>query len=204
MASNRGKKTRHDGVYKKKNGAWLIQVVIREGSGFRSVERTLPATTPESEVVAGRARLRVELEAQRATGVQTQMSVPTASEVRVMTRPTTVADYCEQWVKRKKSDWRPKTVTDNVEVLSSRVLPVLGEIPVAELKRAHVMDWRAWAESQRTLGGDQYACATLALWWRVLRGLLNDLIVDHELSPSLTFRVKPPKSSKGRVKAKVH
>lgn len=201
MASNRGKKTRHDGVFKKENGNWFIQVVIREGAGFRSVERTLPADTPEAQVVAARARLRVELEAARATGTESAPTVPTIREVQAAARPTTVADYCEQWLKRKKSDWRPKTLHDNVEILSERILPVIGHVPVSELRRAHIMDWRSWAEGQRLASGKPYAGATLALWWRVLRGLLGDLVVDHELSTSLIFKVKAPRSDKPRVKA---
>lgn len=201
MGSDRGKKTRHEGVFRKKNGAWFIQAVIRDGSSFRSVERTLPKTMSESEVVEARAKLRVELEAARATGTQVQTAIPTAREAQVEARPTTVADYCEQWLKRKQADWRPKTRADNMEVLASRVLPVLGHLPVAELKRAHIIEWRTWAESQKTDKGQQYAAGTLALWWRVFRGMLGDMIGDHELSTNLVFKVKAPRSTKPRVRA---
>lgn len=201
MGSDRGKKTRHEGVFRKKNGAWFIQAVIRDGSSFRSVERTLPKTMSESEVVEARAKLRVELESARATGTQVQTSTPTAREALAAARPTTVADYAEQWLRRKQADWRPKTRADNMEVLASRVLPVLGHIAVGELKRSHIIEWRTWAEGQKTEKGEQYAAGTLALWWRVLRGMLGEMIGDHELSTNLVFKVKAPRSSKPRVRA---
>lgn len=190
--ADRGKKTRNEGVFKKKNGNWLISVQLRQAGGFKGVERTLPKETPESEVVAARARLRIELEQHRETGIPIQ--IPVAS------RPTTVADYSEQWLKRKQADWRPKTRADNMEVLASRVLPQLGHIPVGELKRAHIVQWRTWSEGQKTEKGEQYAAGTLGLWWRVLRGMLGDLIVDYELSTNLVFKVKAPRSNKPRVR----
>lgn len=191
--TNRGHKTRHDGVFRKKDGAWTIRVVLREHGRFRSVARTLPPETPEAEVVAARARLRVEAERRRVQG--------TPIQVQSAARPTTVSDYAEQWMKRKRSDWRPKTREDNLEILAARILPRLGRVPVDELRRANVTEWRTWAEGQKTERGKPYAAGTLGLWWRVLRGMLRDLVADYELSPNLVFNVKPPRSDKPRVRA---
>lgn len=192
MPTQRGTKTKHTGVFRREDGAWLVQVTLRDRGRFRSMERTLPATTTESEAVAFRAQLKVDLERARST------RAPNPPRV---TRSTTVSDYCEQWVKRKRMDWRPKTLHDNVDVLADRVLPIIGHIPLKELQRADIMSWCTWAQSQRISAEKPYADGTLALWWRVMRGMLNDMIADHELSPSLTFRIKPPRSGKPRVKA---
>ena len=190
---DRGRKTRTPGVYKKKDGSFLVQVVVRHDGKFKQRQLTLPAGTPEAEVIAARARLRMDAE-------QAKVQEPVRPEVQAPPI-ITVASYCKRWIVRKKSDWRPKTLADNVAVLSERVLPVVGEKPVADLARTDVLDWREWAQHQRMASGQPYSPATLALWWRVFRCLLNDLIVDHALSTLLTFRVKPPTSEKGRVRA---
>jgi integrase len=187
---DRGRKTRTPGVYRQKDGKWLVQVVVRQDGKFKQRQLTLPAETPEAQVVAARASLRLEAEYAKE-----------AEPVRPESPPrTTVASYSKLWIVRKKTDWRPKTVKDNVQVLSERVLPVVGEVPVEDLKRAHIMGWRTWAEGQRMANKSPYSSATLSLWWRVFRSLLNDIIVDHDLSTTLTFKVKPPGSVKGRVR----
>lgn len=190
--AERGKKTRYEGVFKKKSGAWLLQVVVRHQGGFKSLQRTLPKEVSESQAVQARAQLRVELEQCLQAGTEVTTSIAS--------KPTTIADYAEQWVKRKKADWRPKTQEDNLRVLAERILPQLGHIAVDELHRTHILAWRSWAESQKTEKGEPYAAGSLGLFWRVLRGMLGDLIVDHELNTNLVFKIKAPRSNKPRVR----
>lgn len=190
--AERGKKTKHEGVFRKKSGAWLITVALRHQGGFKSLQRTLTKQHSEAEAVEARARLRVELEQCLQAGTVIQTSIAS--------KPTTIGDFAEQWLKRKQADWRPKTRSDNLSVLAERILPHLGHIAVEELHRTHILAWRSWAESQKTEKGAPYAAGTLGLWWRVLRGMLGDLIVDHELNTNLVFKVKAPRSDKPRVR----
>ena len=190
---NRGRKTRTPGVYKQKDGKWLVQVVLRSEGKFKQRQMTLPAETPEHEVIAARSRLRMACEqAKTAEPVRPEIQSPPV---------ITFTDYCKRWIIRKSGDWRPQTLHDNLVVLSERILPFLGEKNVAHLQRADILEWRQWAQEQRMASGQLYSPLTLLFWWKLLRVLLNDLIIDHELSALLTFRVKPPTSTKPRVRA---
>lgn len=198
--ANRGEKTRHEGVYRLPDGRWRIQATTRLGDRIVASQKTLPAHVPLREVNAARAELVLSLVQTHTHGVP---PVPAMSETRRRAREkpnTTVSDFAERWLARKKLEVRPHTLEGYCDVLCSRILPVLGHVPIAELSREHILGWRAWAQRQVHQRGGPLTPATLTGWWRVLRAMLNDLIADHGLEQNLTFRVRPPTSDKARVR----
>ena len=198
--TKRGSKTRHPGVYKQKNGGWVIQAVIRQDGQYHTLQRTLPASATVREAVTARAALVDELRDK----VAAMEEVGAELEVVPMGPTGTVADYAERWIERKAGgELRMKVAEDYATILSRRVLPRLGHVEVADLQRWHVLDWRQWAETRRRKDGSRYGKATLALWWRVMRSMLNDLICDHDLHPNLTFRIRPPAGGADRRRVEV-
>ena len=88
--ADRGKKTRHDGIYKLKDGRWLLQVVLRVGGKRKTEEKRLPAHVLERDAVAARAQmLQAALAARDGTPALTPHAAPPkAVKARaVTTRP---------------------------------------------------------------------------------------------------------------------
>ena len=204
--TRRGHKTRTTGVYRLKDGRWIITATQRHEGRTRSAQRTLPSHLGRAEVEHARASLRLELRsrlrgADEREGGPKEVKHPATTTKAPPPRPATgLGDFAERWIARKAQEWRTGTLDDNVRVLSHHVLPVLGNVPLHALERRHVLAWRAWAEEQRMADGRPYANASLAHWWRVLRSLLNDAIADHDLNPNLTFRVRAPWSPRRGVR----
>ena len=84
------------------------------------------------------------------------------------TKATTVAVSAERWLAGKAARLRPGVVDHYVDVLGTKVLPVIGEVAVADLTRADIDAWVAWAEKQRSRRGQAFARDTLSGLWRLL------------------------------------
>lgn len=107
--------------------------------------------------------------------------------------PTTIADYAERWLMRRKARLKPGVARLYAAILADHILPELGHLPCEGLTREHVADWIVITEGARKADGAQYSKNTLRNWWRVLAEILRDMAVDLEL-PDTTRRLRGPVS----------
>lgn len=203
MARKNGEKqkTRHAGVYRLSGGGWWIEATQRCGGRKEFRRKVLPVALTLDEAARERAALVVALADElRERERQAQAAGPAGER----TRAATVASFARHWLKRKRKagELREATADRYVQTLEDHVLPVLGDVPVAELDRDHVMRWLAHVEALRLPNGERYSQATLRGWWRVLCGLLRDAAAEYRI-PDPTARLRPPKSPVKRRREKV-
>lgn len=185
---NKKTKTNHEGVYETGEGRWWLKATIQEPkTGKRIAREKMVELATIEEAVAAREVLLEGLRAEVNGG-----------PVTTQPKPTTVAVYAERWLAGKAARLRPGVVDHYVDVLGTKVLPVIGEVAVVDLTRADVDAWVAWAEKQRSRRGQAYARDTLSGWWRVLCNFLRDAAADYEIADP-TRRIKPPQSTVRRV-----
>ena len=184
-------KTRMDGVYKVEDGRWLIKATVTEPlAGKRVVrERKLGAHLSLDEAVERRWRLRSELKVRVARSTEGRGALSPLNSAR-----TTVASYALEWASNRAPDWKPSYREHVADVLSRRVMPVLGSLVAEELRREHLQGWVRHVEGLVSSREQAYALDTLRSWWRVLATMARDLGADFGI-PDPTRRVRPPKST---------
>ncbi len=176
--------TGYTGVYEIAERRWKIRVTATHPVTGRTVAkmRTLSDMTAR-EASVRREELAVQLQAELAEE-QNRPGGPL----------TTFADYVELWVEEKASKVRPSVLEAYLDILGKRVLPVLGHLPMVELRRSDIIRWVAWAEQQVSNRGQVYAQDTMHGWWRVLACCVRDMAAEYDLADP-TRRVQPPKST---------
>lgn len=194
-------KTKHPGVYRYDDGRWWIQVTQHNDLGEKKFRRTtLPSDTPIDEVLRRRAALVLDLaaelrEAKRQAEAQRQAEAVRSDSVTV---------FAERWLieKAEAGDLRESTQDRYSQALEVHILPVLGDVPVPELTRDHVVRWLARAEAARMSDGAPYSQATLVGWWRIVCGMLKDAAAEYRI-PDPTSRLRRPKSTVRRRREQV-
>lgn len=195
MARQKKQKTRFAGVFRLNDGRWWIEASQRDHQGQRVFRRrVLEEDTTIDAAARERAALVMGLEQELKERATHAPGGDGEGAGRAAESPTTVASYATQWLQRKAPRLKDSTAAHYIEVLGSRILPVLGHVPVTELRRSHIEEWLAWAEQQRRGTGEPYAQDTMRGWWRVTVSVLRDLAAEHGL-PDPTARLKPPRST---------
>lgn len=181
MAVKKGKKTKHPGVWEQPDGRYLIEVSVTVDGRQKKRRELVEARTPEEAVVA-RAELKRSM----------------APEPRFATGATFVTGYSRAWLKGKVGDVRPQVLTKYSETLARFVLPVIGDVAVDEVARAHANAVARGLEQALAPDGAPFRQGTLTGHWGRAKNMLKDLAADFGLADP-TWRVKPPKGAKGKV-----
>ncbi len=134
-------------------------------------ERTLSAGATLGEAVDLRAQLRAEL-----LGELT----PRKKEA-----PPTLGAYALRWIKARAARVRLVTAKSYERTLSLYVLPRLGDLPVAEIRRSDLEGYAAWLERESGL-----AIRTQRVAWSKALDLLRDAWEEYDLRP--IGRIKGP------------
>lgn len=185
-------KTNETGVYRKKDGRLWVRAAIKDPTGGTLEKtRTMKAGQTMEEATATRDRLIDELRTLRDNQ---------ETDTESVLRPTTLADYVEQWLARKSVRRAPSTIDKYTVALSHHVLPELGHLRLDELSRDDVEQWVAWAERQEVEDGVPYALDTIRTWWSVLRNVLRDAYAEEFLGRDVTMRVTLPEPTTAHLK----
>ena len=106
---------------------------------------------------------------------------------------TTVADWAEWWLVTKKNRGRKASVIDRyARELAIHILPVLGHIELANLRREDLEAFAADCEQAKKPNGKVYAIPTVKGWWSTLVSMLLDAHAAGYLPFDVTKRVNSP------------
>ena len=177
-----GEPTKYPGVYKVSKGTYRVrgkQVNPRTGKS-KEVDRIVEVRTVR-EAVRKRADL---LEA---------MQDPIASGQRVR-----VGDYATSWLRSKALKIDVGTAERYAEALENHILPALGDLFYDALTRYDVQKWVDSALTEEVVmpGGKKrvYAVRTVHGWFRVLRAMTRDAMVELDLPRDPTLRISFPQA----------
>jgi integrase len=185
-------KTNEAGIYERDDGRYVIRTTVKDPRTGKMLEKQ--KTLEEGDSLAVAVATRDEL--------KTLMLVKAADEQARRSQISTVGDYAERWLKRKKRKTRKSTQTKYIRVLSQKILPQLGHYQLHRLSRRDIADWIDWAEEQRRSDGKRYARATVKSWWRILKPMLKDANAEGYLSRDVTLRLSPPDTGVGNRQEK--
>jgi len=193
----KGKKTRHAGIYRLPDGRWRLRIAVTHPTTRKQVERAavLAAALSLDDALAEQLRQREALRAE----LRQENQPPPRSQ-------TTVADYALQWFEQRATRLKRSTCDRYEDAIGQHILPFLGECAIVTLTRADVERWVAWVESRtvpsrRPTDGPPkpYSQETLQGWWRILREILCDAAADLAF-PDPTARVRGPRSKRKKTR----
>lgn len=177
MSVEKWTKTNHTGIYTR-GGMYKVRATRTLESGKRlQREVTLPEGTTLEKAEAALSELRAQLDPVGAKPI------------------TTVGDYGIEWLTLKSKRLRASTLRGYELSIVDHVLPVLGHIDIRALRRSDIEAWVVEAEAKVMPSGEAYSRATVQGWWRVLRIMLRDAVVDLDLDSDPAERVRPPRRS---------
>lgn len=167
------------GVYRLDDGRLRVRATATDPDTGKIAEkqRTLQTGATIEDAVATRNRLKAEI---RRTTTERA--------------PTTIADYAEQWMKRRAAKVTDSTLGKYRRALSYHVLPRLGHLELDKVTRRDVAGWVRWAEEATMDDGESYATSTVKTWWRTLRMLLKDAHAEGYLERDPTSRLAAPET----------
>ncbi len=108
------------------------------------------------------------------------------------------AEFAETWFAECEPGWRPRYQESVRGALDQHLLPVFGNKPVREIRRADILAFRAELAKKPGRGGRRISNArinTLMLW---LSQILNEASLRYEF-PSATVGIKPLRTPKPDV-----
>ena len=170
--------------------------------GRRRFKLKATANHPETGKRIAREKIVEGVTVEQAARAQRALRERLINEIEgaapILGSPTTVADFAELWIEQKTNDLRKGVLDLYIEVLSKRILPLLGEAPMVEITRNHVKEWVAYAESLTKGDGEVFAKDTMMGWWRVLCCFLRDAAAEVGIDDPIN-RVRPPRSLRKKV-----
>jgi len=182
------KKTKVAGIYQRTDDRFVVRATAKSPDGkMTERRRTLPEGTTLQHAIERRELLK--------DSIRRPVAKSKADEA---TAPETLKSYSKRWASQKKAVLKPSTRKLYFQILKNQIWPVLGDVPVRELSRAHAQVWIAWADKQDKPNGGTYSRETRLSWWRVCKQLLMDAAADFQLPNSPVDRVKPPKRDGGK------
>lgn len=185
-------KTQHKGVF-------IVTRGPHEGCYKVRVTKTDPlskSTSEKTEVLPKGAT--IEQAIQMRDAIKMHLS-GTLDQPEVI---VTVGDYIVRWFERKAKTLEPTTRRTYYDAIDKFILPVLGDVCIFSLSRAHILDWVDKANSWTKENGEGYARDTRRGWWRVLKQIMLDLKAEYGLTVNPVERVKPPSADGGRHRTK--
>lgn len=99
------------------------------------------------------------------------------------------AECVERWLEKKSLDIRPNTLQSYKVNADTFVIPAIGEIKVADLTRQHIQTYFNGLK-------DRVSVSTMKKHKVVIRGALEDAVLDGLVSVNVSDRVKLPKMQK--------
>lgn len=196
--SKRGTKTDEPGIYRLDDGRFRVLATAKnpDKGKLDRRQKTLAKEKTLEDAIETRDRLKKEIR------------TPKAATTRAI---HSVADYTEQWVKRKVKKVKPKTARTYADTLEDKVLPaeipagddtiMLGRIPLNAFTRDHVKEWIAWAERlDKDDDGTSYATSTLRKWWRVFRSVIKDMAANGTIPRDYSKKLDPPTTDRQNVR----
>ena len=186
-----GEKTSWPGVYELVAGiSYGIRVQVRDTCNRpRDARKRIHASSPEDA-----ARRRDEFLA--ATGgkppVPRLLVVDSGAGVVPRHRPVLLRDFATRWLAARKGVV-DGTSYDTYEIaLRLHIVPALGSRDLYELRPLELQAWLGSALAAR-----RYSRVTVHGWFRVLRNLLRDAVVELDLPRDPTLRVRVPGGTVG-------
>ncbi len=193
----RGKKTKHPGLYRLKDGWSVYFKVTSPQTGKAQYKRALLGEMTEAQALQELAKIKQEVADAQYGNPLTPLQL-------------SITDYAVRWLEAKAARGKASSASTHRSYLQHYILPQLGDIYLGSLTRRDVERWVTWAESVRKSLplkkdqvepsglGDYYSPASVKGWWGTLCMLLKDAAADFDLKDS-TLRVSPPKP-KGKKK----
>lgn len=112
----------------------------------------------------------------------------------------TFADFVERWIEDyAKRNLAPKTLHRYIQILQSRILPVLGHIKVEQIKPVHLLEFYSnLTEEGIRLDGKagKLSDTTIQYHHRVLSSIFQSAVQWQVIYNNPCSRVKPPKVKK--------
>lgn len=185
----------HPGIFRE-GDRYVIRARRRDANGKQHEKtRRLPRELTLEEAALERAHMVQGL-------AHSLFGNPSAEPLPAPAHPRLFSGYVDAWLAQRSLRLKASTQALYADVLGGFILPFLGDIPTAELRRAHIEAWVIWAEKQRSRFERQYAQATIDQWWRVLGVVARDAAADLG-QPDPMRRVRKPRSSIRRARAGV-
>lgn len=95
----------------------------------------------------------------------------------------TVRSYSAKWLKEREAR-KLQTASDDRQRMKDWILPVLGAVPLAELRPRQVQDFVRGLKSRKTQFGRAPAPRTIRQIWGLLRTMLHDAVADEFIPAS--------------------
>ena len=114
-------------VEKRGKNSWRISTRIKTDRGWEWVRMTLHMDPAHPE----------DIQRQDAQRELAQLELSLSAPSRNMT----LREWSEEWLTKHQPDSTPVTVSNYRYLLDSRILPQLGDIPLADLTPARLTDW---------------------------------------------------------------
>lgn len=186
-------KTEHKGVYTvnrgPNEGCYKVRVKVTDPLSKSTLEKTevLPKGATIDQAIQMRDAIKSHLMNQNEAHQQVIV---------------TVGDYTVLWFERKAQTLEPTTKRTYYDAIDKFILPVLGDVCIHDLSRAHMLHWVSLANTWTKANGDGYARDTRRGWWRVLKQIMLDLKAEFGLVVNPVERVKPPSADGGTHRTK--
>lgn len=171
-----GKKTRYPGVK-------------RAGDGCR-IE--VKVTDPKTGRRLTRDRFVPDISIEDAVRIREAWKDELLSTKKAKVPPATLSDCARLWLKRcaKKGEAR-STLENKADVLTTHVLPILGDHFTERLDRNDLKSWLLEVSRKRKPTGERYAKETVLCWWRRLKALIRWVVDEYELDTDPTSAIDP-------------
>lgn len=181
--TKRGVTDRYPGVTQIEGG-YVVRVTHLVNGKQKEVQRKLLGVSL-SEAVVKREELRTEL----------LNGKPEAETVR---------QFSARWLSHLETVGRirPHVAVKRRYNLDRWILPILGGIPIQEVKRVDISRWMEWMSGQRKENGELYSQDTCFNAWHCLKQLFNDAayLADLKTNPCAGMRLHTPmKEPKGKA-----
>lgn len=200
------------GIYQRDDGRYHVVATAKDPDKGK--------VRPKEKILEGEQTLERAREL-RAT-LKEEIATPEAPTNTPETSVTTLAHYCQEWMRAKRREVKPKTARTYGDALEKKVFPIqihvspevgekmplqegepphLGAMPVEEMERRHVKQWAEWAQNAEKPNGEVYATSTIRKWWRPFKSVLLDLEADRGLPEGYLFRrIGPLKTGRSGIR----
>jgi integrase len=171
--------TGHRGIYQVPGG-FLLRPRVTDPRTGKEVERArtikgVGLKTAKAEFAHLRQEMQEEL---RRGGLQKESR-------------ETVSDYALSWYERGLPNWAQSTRERYLVALEQHILPSLGSIPLRDVRRGDVEDWRVeMTRKVNPKNGKAYDNTTINGWLRVLIHMLKDAVAGGLTEQDPTLRIK--------------
>ena len=173
------------GTLCKDNGKWVVRArVFDPGTGKT---RQMSKTTGLS--VAGNNKRRAE---EMMKDIVAKWEKDIKSGV-ITSHDPKFSECVEKWLEAKKMQVRPTTLRSYELPAYSRIIPRLGDLKVTEITRRHILDYFE--------GLNGLAVHTMKIDRVIIRGVLEDALLDGLVTANVAERIKLPQDKRFEGKA---